>query len=229
MANVQFFDSTFNDTDWQSEAIASGNGGTIVVQQRNATGDVGSFRTITNTVHSASKGVNSNVMGLHWQVGATYDPQTQGAITAINYSEDAILIQGFGEGQAAGLALRQDQQVYLPVSRLITPEPSWTHKELADLQAQDFIAMGTTDQHPDFSATGAPIQFGFFRANTTTNAEYSITSGIDNWSVSINPAATVSEATSEAAGFPWLVIAGVGLGVALLIAAWKQRQPAAMQ
>lgn len=220
MASVQFFDSTFNDTDWQSETVTSGKGGTVAVQQKDAMGDVGSFRAITNTVHSASQGVNSNIMGLHWRIGATYDPQAQGAISAIDYAEDAILIQGFGEGQAAGLTLRQNQQVYLPVSRLITPEPSWTHKKLADLQAQDFVAIGTTDQHPDFSASGAPIQFGFFRANTTTNSEYAITSGIDNWSVSIHPAVSGSEAT----GFPWLVIAGVGLGLALLIA-WQQRQP----
>lgn len=221
MASVQFLDSTFNNTDWQSETITSGKGGTVAVQQRDARGEVGSFQEITNTVHQASKGVNSDVLGLHWRVGAIYDPQAQGAITAIDYSEDAILIYGFGQGQAAGLALSQNQQIYLPVSRLITPEPSWTHKELNDLQAQDFVAMGTTDQHPDFSATGAPIQFGFFRANTTTNAQYSIISGIDNWSASINPAAKVN----EVAGFPWWAIAGVGVGLALLIAFWKQRQP----
>ncbi|MBM0745055.1 hypothetical protein JOY44_26415 (plasmid) [Phormidium sp. CLA17] len=221
MTNVQFLDSTFNDTGWQLEVITSGKGGTVAVQQRDAMGEVGSFREITNTVNQASKGVNSNVLGLHWRVGATYDPQAQGAIAAINYSEEAILINGFGEGQAAGLALRQNQQIYLPTSRLITPETSWTHKELNALQAQDFVAMGTTNQHPDFSATGAPIQFGFFRANTTTNAQYSIISGIDNWSVSINPVAKANEAV----GLPWWAIAGIGIGLALVIAFWKQRQP----
>lgn len=221
MANVQFLDSTFNDTDWQSETIISGQGGTVAAQQRDVMGEIGSFREITNTVHQASKGVNSDVIGLHWRVGASYNPQVQGAITAIDYSEDAILIDGFGQGQAAGLALRQNQQIYLPVSRLITPEPGWTHKELNDLQAQDFVAVGTTDQHPDFSATGAPIQFGFFRANTTTNAQYSIIGGIDNWSASIHPVAK----GNEAAGFPWWAIAGVAVGLALIIAFWKQRQP----
>ena len=212
MANVQFLDSAFNNTDWQLETVTSGKGGTVAVQQREAMGKVGSFREITNTVDQASKGVNSNVLGLHWRVGATYAPQTQGAIAAIDYSEEAILINGFGEGQAAGLALRQNQQIYLPVSRLITPEPSWTRKELNALQAQDFVAMGGTDQHPDFSAAGAPIQFGFFRANTTTNAQYSITSGIDSWSVSIR---SVAEA-NEAAGLLGWAIVGVGVGLALL-------------
>lgn len=219
--NVQFSDSIFNNADWQTEMVTSGNGGTVSAIQSHAAGNVGSFREITNTVYKSSGSVKSNVLGLHWQAGAIYDPHTQGAIVAIHYSEDAILIQGFGEGQAGGLALRQNQQVYLPVSRLITPEFAWTSKELHDLQAQDFVLIGTTDQHPDFSATGAPIQFGFFRANTTTNDEYSITSGIDNWFVSINPAANAEVASS----FPWLLIAGIGIGSALLITFWKQRQP----
>ncbi|MBD3886523.1 hypothetical protein IFO70_33150 [Phormidium tenue FACHB-886] len=219
---MQFSDSTFNNADWQTEIVTSGNGGTVTINQGNTAGDVGSFREITNTVYQTAKGVNSNVIGLHWQVRTTYDPQAQGAIVAINYSEDSILMQGFGEGQATGLALRQNQQVYLPVSRLITPELNWTQKELRDLQAQDFVAIGTTDQHPDFSAQGAPIQFGFFRANTTTNDEYSITSGIDNWSVSINPTPGAGEVSGS---FPWLAIVGVGAGLGLLIALWKQRQP----
>lgn len=224
--NVQFLDSTFNDADWQTETITSGNGGTIAVRQRHAVGEVGAFREITNTVYQTSRGINSNVIGLHWRVEAIYDPQTQGAITAIDYSEDASLIQGFGEGQAAGLVLRQNQQVYLPVSRLITPEFNWTHKELRDLQEQDFVAIGTTDQHPDFSATGAPIQFGFFRANATTNSEYSITSGINNWSVSINPTPIANAGAGKAASPPLgLIIAGLGVGLMLLIALRRQRQP----
>lgn len=222
--NVQFSDSIFNDADWQTETITSGNGGTIAVRQRHAVGEVGAFREITNTVYQTSRGVNSNVIGLHWRVEASYDPQTQGAITAIDYSEDASLIQGFGEGQAAGLALRQNQQVYLPVSRLITPEFNWTHKELRDLQEQDFVAIGTTDRHPDFSATGAPIQFGFFRANTTTNSKYSITSGINNWFVSINPT-PIADAGKDASPLLGLIIAGVGAGLMLLVALRKQRQP----
>ena len=187
---VHFSDSTFKDADWQLEIVTSGNGGTVAASQSNAPGEVGSFRVITNTVDQAYGGVNSNIFGLHWRVGATYNPQAQGAIAAIHYSEDAILIQGFGEGQAAGLALRQNQQVYLPVSRLITPKFNWSPKELRNLQAQDFVAIGTTNRHPDFSAAGAPIQLGFFRANTTTNKPYSITSGIDNWSVSISSTAS---------------------------------------
>jgi len=65
----------------------------------------------TNTVYQKSGSVNSDVMGLHWKVGVVYNPQVQGAIQTIHYSEDAILLEGFGEGQAAGLALRQNQQI----------------------------------------------------------------------------------------------------------------------
>jgi len=47
MTNVQFSDSTFNEADWQTEIVTSGNGGTVAVNQSNATADVGSFQEIT--------------------------------------------------------------------------------------------------------------------------------------------------------------------------------------
>lgn len=229
--SMQFSDSTFNPADWQTEIVKGGNGGTVTANQSNMTGSDGSFRAITNTVYQKSGNVNSDVMGLHWKAGAVYNPQVQGAIQTIHYSEDAILIEGFGEGQAAGLALRQNQQIYLPVPRLVTPKSRWVHKELRDLQTQDFVAIGTTRQHPDFSAKGAPIQFGFFRANTTTNNQYSITAGIDNWLVSINPSVNAGETvgalpvpvSKAAEPFPWLTMISVGVGLVLLIAFWKQR------
>lgn len=228
--SAQFSDSTFNLSSWRIEIIKGGNGGTVNVRQSKVSGGGDTFREITNTVYRRTKGVNSDVLGLHWKVGATYNPQVQGAIQKIHYSENAILIRGFGEGQAAGLALRQNQRVYIPARRLITPESKWTRKELRNLQAQDFVAIGTARQHPDFSARGAPIQFGFFRANTTTNSQYSITGGIDNWLVSINPPAstrTMIEASPVLTGaatepFSWLALVGVGLGTILLVTLWKQ-------
>jgi hypothetical protein len=203
MANsVLFSDSTFDDEDWQTEIIASGNGGRVMVKQRNTLDDAtmnavvidntGSsrkilfFREVKNTVYKATEGISSNIFGFYWRVGAIYYPHTQGAIAAIHYAEDAMLIQGFGEGQASGLALQQNQQIYRPAQRLITPEFRWTHKKLCNLHFWDFVAIEGGDRYPDFSATGAPIQFGFFRANTTTDKEYSITSAIANWVVAID-------------------------------------------
>ena len=41
---------------------------------------------------------------------------------------------------------------------------------------------------PDFSATGAPITFGYFRAsaNEANGAAFEITHGIDNWRVTVH-------------------------------------------
>jgi hypothetical protein len=43
--------------------------------------------------------------------------------------------------------------------------------------------------HPDFSAGGAPIEFGFIRiiSSPAGNVASTRTVGIDNWSVTVNP------------------------------------------
>ena len=48
-------------------------------------------------------------------------------------------------------------------------------------------------QHPDFSASGAPIQVGYFRANGTGpgGGGYTLAAGIDNWHITIVGAAPI--------------------------------------
>ena len=47
------------------------------------------------------------------------------------------------------------------------------------------VAPGT--QNPNFSASGAPIQFGFYRSNSTSVGGNGMATygGIDNWSVTV--------------------------------------------
>jgi hypothetical protein len=116
----------------------------------------------------------------------------------LEYSEDSIMFDGFGDGQHSGLVLRQNGIIYyanfpIPGIGLIqSNQSSWTHQSFTSLRAEDFgrpNTLGgpyTPDIHPDFSSGGGPIEFGFYRADTTPSFSYSIIAGIDNWSVTIS-------------------------------------------
>jgi hypothetical protein len=87
---------------------------------------------------------------------------------------------------------------------------------LSGLTATDFGLVAVTQstifddtQHPDFSAGGAPIQFGFFRANGTgvNGGAYTLAAGIDNWQTTI----VAAEPASSRVGVP--AAGNMGLGV----------------
>jgi hypothetical protein len=198
---VTFADSTFNNADWEL-AVFSDTGGTTVAGQQMFGGNPGAFRQITDNITAAS-GPNSvsAVWSFHGKISATYSPQTQGAIFTLDYSEDSILLfnsDGGTQGELAGIALRQDGQVYVSHG-FITPEYSWVHHDQRNLTANNFGLLRSNQmpagsgnqvdftQHPDFSVNGTTIEFGFFRANANSpgGGAYTITGGIDNWSVTI--------------------------------------------
>jgi len=193
-----FFDGTFNDSNWQVTTFTNSNpAGTTSGSQVLTGGNPGAYRQTTNNVGPApSANCVGNVVGFHANTSAVYTPTQQGAITSIDYTEDAILISGSGDGQGAGPALIQDGQVYLGPGH-VTPSFSWTHFTNPGLLAGDFSAVDPTafctsfvnsSKHPDFSASGSPIQFGFFRSNSTGlgGAGYTIVGGIDNWTVTVH-------------------------------------------
>jgi len=181
---VFFSDGTFNDSDWTLVIKTSGNGGTVSASQYTSGGNPGAYRRIENTVNAGSKSSPSVVYGFHIRSGATYDPSTQGPIAYIDYSEDSRMFSGFGDGQGTGPALLQSGKYYY-ASGLYAKQSVWTTQTLSSLVAADFVNVSDPNDHPDFSASGAPITFGFVRYNSTRSAGYSITAGIDNWEVSV--------------------------------------------
>jgi hypothetical protein len=196
-----FSDITFADADWDTVAIQTGLGGTAVGQQVSSGGDLGPYRSVTINVNAATQTGDSQVTVFNGKKSAIWDPSgtptsdnpNQGAITSVDYSEFAKIINGGGEGQFTGCALMQDGIVYLVVAKgLFTPETTWTPKTQTGLVASDFVSIvngNLTTQHPDFSATGDPIEFGFIRANSSpkgTGSAYTETVGIDNWAVTVH-------------------------------------------
>jgi hypothetical protein len=211
-APVTFSDGTFADADWQLVIEPYGGGGTAVASHQSSGGNPGDFRYITNTVNGPA---GSYFFGFHEKTTATYNPQTQGAIDSISYSEDSIMFSGYGEGQATGPALMQDGKIFyglspLPPHYLMSNQSSWTHQTLTSLQADSFYLSGPLwmgSEHPDFSSLGDPIVFGFFRSNGSAGGGYTIIAGIDNWSVNVNPGG----ATIPAPGALLLGTLGMGL------------------
>jgi hypothetical protein len=185
-ADVSFFDGTFDPADWTIQSAAQvGNGGTTSATQQQTGGDPDQFRQISQTVNPIPEaGGSSTTYNFHLNLTATYDP-ANGAIESIDYSEDAILISGFGDGQALGPAILQGGQIYIRANQ-VSPDFAWTDKDFPGLGEGSFALFGDGTQHPDFSEQGDPIQFGFVRANSTLGNGYTIIGGIDNWSYTIH-------------------------------------------
>ena len=110
------------------------------------------------------------------------------------------------------------------------PALTWANHTLTGLTAADFglvrvMSNGTlfdNTNHPNFSA-GAPIVFGFFRANGTgvSGPGYTLSAGIDNWQVTIAAAGLpVAAAVPTLSGWALALLA---FGIVLIGFAWTRR------
>lgn len=190
-ANVIISDGVFAPADWSLISIdVGGNGSTTTVSQQLTGGNPNEYRRVFNSVAGPS---NSAIWGLHLYLPSSYDPATQGAVSSVCYSEDAILFAGAGSGQASGMLIEQAGKYYVGPSHA-TAFAVWTNISDPLLVQGNFseidLSSGALNgfSNPDFSAAGGTMQFGFFRANSTSGGAYTRDGGIDNWSVCIVPA-----------------------------------------
>jgi hypothetical protein len=111
---------------------------------------------------------------------ARHDPSIEGAVTRVDLSLWGILLEGDTVGTVEP-ALLQGGKVYVAAG-LALPETVWTHKEFPGLEQNDFSEPGLPDSHPDFSATGSEITFGFaYLVTAATAAAVESTAGFDDW------------------------------------------------
>jgi len=126
--------------------------------------------------------MGENVHGWHLHTGFVYDPSVEGALDSVGWSID---FENLTSGHAAGLAIEQDGTLMSAGFFITTPDrPGWFTHEAAGLLAGDFSAGG-----PDFSASGAPITFGFFAANTFDPAAGDVSNDVayDNLEITLVP------------------------------------------
>ncbi|MBL8823222.1 MAG: tandem-95 repeat protein [Planctomycetia bacterium] len=127
---------------------------------------------------------------------AIYDPQVQGALASVDFSMDVIQFPPVLPGQGPGgtafvIALRQNGQLYFgtPFGNGST---TWRNYTTNGMTAEDFdIAIVPEERlgnHPDFSANGAPIEFGYghwINGFGTPGFRLLNEFGVDNWAVTV--------------------------------------------
>ncbi len=184
---VVFSDQVFNDGDWSLTIQNIDNGGTVDASQQSVGGNPNEYRRILHSLlPTSTNGESSGFLGFHLKNGAVYNPSTDGEISSLDYFEDSIMFQGFGDGQASGAALSQDGNFYYSSPRVLSNQGGWTSQSLLSLTALNFFNLLDSTDKPDFSSSGGAITLGFFRANTTRGTGYVTDNGIDNWSIAIH-------------------------------------------
>jgi hypothetical protein len=181
-------DDNFDDNDWDDVVQAFGAGGTGGGGHLSFNGQAGAaagYRQITITVNNAGSGSAAQVAVFAIKRGASYFPQTDGAILSISYSESSIN-QSSGNGQYSAPAIRQNGKLYTLVpggKAFTTPEPTWTDHSLTGLTQDDFRTIASAADHPDFSASGGRIEVGFMRLHSVPAGGSGDTrkAGIDNY------------------------------------------------
>lgn len=198
-STVTFQDGTFANAQWTTSIEVLNGGGSVSAFEVASGGNPTAFRRIENTLNSAiGTGVSNTVYGFHRFAGGVYDPATGGPILAINYAEDSQRISG--GVQACGVAVRQSGVIYYGLA-FLTPTAfgTWATTTQTGLVAGQFDALAPGVQNPDFSVAGAPLEFGFWRGNSTSVGGGGGTTygGIDNWRVELTVDAAVATRTTS--------------------------------
>lgn len=195
---VVYFDGVFNDLDWtQSNFVnPTGLGSFANAFQMPVGGNANEYRIIRHSLVVSDPG-NGQYTGVHLKTTALYNPSTQGAISYIDYSEDSKnFLNQVGNGQGSGLAIYQAGRFYIQRSPILVMPyagySNWAANSAPGLVASDLHEIDITGfmnpfSNPDFSASGAIMQLGFWRGNSG-NSSYNTECGIDNWHVNIVPA-----------------------------------------
>ena len=166
-----------NFADWSSSLFITGQG-TAQVIRFDAGGNPDYGLSIATNITS------NTVYGIALKNDFLWDMATQGGINDIKMSVDVKGISTGGDGQNVVMIALQDGQYYFgPYDGVLTSASTEWHRIGFDsLSEQDFVLWGDSSQHPDFSADGSPVKFGFAAGNTSCSR----THYYDNWEISFN-------------------------------------------
>lgn len=219
---VVFSDGDFSG--WTSTIVAnpggaSGSGSLVAFG-----GNPGAFYRVDHSTPGSTSPYSAIGM-FHAPTGPfTYDPSVSGAIQSMDFSAD---YKWFGVqmsmGQAVGVGVEQNDNIYVAFTANTGSPLAWTPSGTKTLTLANFglanakkNVSGTwtigrdLSQPPDFSAAGAPLEFGLFTANSAASQQYV---GYDNYRLEIKP---IPEPST-------LILLSMG-GLALLAYARRKRR-----
>ncbi len=180
-------ESDFSDTNWTSFAFAQFQaGGTLVsAGQTLFTGNPAPAYDVTLMGNS---GGPSGVFAFHRFEPSVYDPAVEGALVSLDLAIEGSIPSTAGTPQLLRFGIEQNGIVYESAFGALVNLAAFTNIAIPDQTASDFFSQdvrGGTPPPLDFSASAAPLTFGFTTANTTSNPFGFTTRGIyDNFNVS---------------------------------------------
>jgi hypothetical protein len=187
-----YTDGEFLNANWQTDAAVSPvlNGPQYSADRATAGGNPNAYRAMVHTLTAGP----SSLKVFHLAVAATYDPASQGAIHAIDYTEGCIRLPDSTPNYRVQsyLLVEQAGRRYLgagadctaAVWSAVPKGPSLNASALVLVQGPICMA---GESCPDFSAGGATLRFGYIRQAFLNDgvAAGTVVHGIDNWQVSV--------------------------------------------
>jgi hypothetical protein len=202
--SVNFFDDTFNDSDWtlSSELQSGPNTFTVTPQQLSIGGDPDAYRQLSFTWGNGTGVFVYNLSNF------VYDPSTQGAIESIGFSYSVMGSSPASGGVFGdGLLLEQDGSFFVGSFTGVSYNIGWQTKSVPNVPGFPSFDGSILD----LSESGSPIRFGYLRTSTQSGGFFTTTNGIDNYSVTVNIQETpnVSEPLTNLSSFTLLSFAAL--------------------
>jgi hypothetical protein len=122
---------------------------------------------------------------------ATWNPFSDGPISNVTMTIDVKSISGWGGGQGIKIVAIQGGKLYMaPITQSATGSQTSWHAVSLTCGSSDFLYIWGPWQydftaHPDFTATGGVVQFGFYAGNSSSGT---YTQLYDNWYLTVIPA-----------------------------------------
>lgn len=191
MPAVVFEDGEFVESEWivASASTPPQNGPSFTVARIPTGGNPGAFRKVTYSVPSAP----GTVRVFHGRLPATYFPTSQGAIYMVEFAVHCGSLSPDFAGLSLKPMLEQGDRRYAALAELaVRCSPgSWSAVNVEFLEREFFRledgpACGAAEACPDFSASAAPIRFGFASGVVrSSGGAATLQHGFDNWKMTV--------------------------------------------
>ncbi len=187
---VIFEDNDFVPAQWQTQLFMTQTSTANNTTQPNG-GNPANFRSLYMYSSMGFMQPTGRSMVVELKTSAVVSPAALGGITQVDYAEDHYC-ECFGGSVLWGPALEQNGTYYIVAGNTMPNGINvvWGNEILTGLTETDFVEVDVNAatwsnpaSHPDFSAAGSSVTFGFVRAKAFTGWTEST---MDNWTLHVN-------------------------------------------